>query len=330
MFRPRFIPRQPTPALSYTPLLAKTAETGETGETAETAARTPSTRRTRRALVYCLPLVSLLLTGMSCSNSTVIISVTHSQASALRLSLTIRDQYSDKPAVQVFVEIRDATTNQLVGLAKPAHLTCNGQDIMPIIQGSEHACPRQPPGGAYQIAYTDEHGASTTLTVPVPKGAFTLLSPQPGAHVPIPTNYALSVRFSLPLPVTQASLDDSVSVWCGAVGHGPLCGGVDSTEPSSLPTPVTTPSVANGIRSTPTPDTTVFSCPPSPPLENGVVSVRADQVTLNLTGDFSSFLPGPGGISVSMSECTMPDPAGFASVLVTFADSLTAPITWVY
>jgi len=310
-----FISRRPTPAPSHAPLQAQPAEP---------AARKPSTRRTRRALLYCLPLVSLLLTSMSCSRSTVIISVTHSQASALRLSLTIRDQYSDKPTVQVFVEIREATTNQLVGLAKPAHLTCNGQDIMPIIQGSEPSCPRQPPGGAYQIGYTDEHGASTALTVPVPKEVFALLSPQPVAHVPIPTNGALSVRFSTPLPASQASLDGSAIVWCGATGQA-TCGGVVSR---SLYDTVATPSVANGTISTPTPDT--VSCRPSPPLENGFVSVRGDQVTLNLTGDFGSFLPGPGGITLSMSECTMPDPAGFASVRVTFADGLTAPITWVY
>jgi hypothetical protein len=27
-------------------------------------------------------------------------------------------------------------------------------------------CPRLPPGGAYQIGNTDEHGATTTVTVP--------------------------------------------------------------------------------------------------------------------------------------------------------------------
>jgi hypothetical protein len=86
-------------------------------------------------------------------------------------------------------------------------MTCNGQDITPTVQGFAHPCPRQPPGGAYQIAYTDEHGATTTVTVPVPKGVFALLSPQPGAHVPIPRNGALPVRFSIPLPASQASLD---------------------------------------------------------------------------------------------------------------------------
>jgi hypothetical protein len=75
----------------------------------------------------------------------------------------------------------------------------------------------------------------------------------------------------------------------------------------------------------------LVSCLPSPPLENGLVSVRGEQVTLNMTGNFDTFEPGPGGISVGMSECTMPDPAGFASVRATFVDNLlSAPITWVW
>jgi hypothetical protein len=271
---------------------------------------------------------------MSCSGAIVPIPpVTHSPASALRLSVIIFDQYSDsaKPTVQLGVQLFEATTNQLVRLAKRAQLTCNGQDILPAIHG-EPSCPRQPPGGAYQIAYTDEQGATTTLTVPVPKGVFALLSPQPGAHVPIP-NGALPVRFSLPLPVSQASLEDGwARVGCGAA-DGPKCGEVVSPALSSLSTPVATPSVANGTRSassTPTP-ATAFSCRPTPPLENwgAVVSVRADQVTFYLSGYFDSFLVGPGVIMVYMQECTMPDPAGFAAVLVTFDDSLTAPITWV-
>jgi hypothetical protein len=212
-----FSPRRPTPAPSYAPLQAKRADT---------VARKPSRRRTRRAPLCCLSLAGLLLAGMSCSHTTVIIPITHSPASDLRLSWTISDQYSNKPTVQLVVQLQEVTNTQVVGLAKPAHLTCNGQDIMPPIQCTAPSCARQPPGGAHQIAYTDEHGATTTLTVPVPNGVFALLSPQPGAQILIPRSGELSVRFSLPLPASQASLEDGAAfVWCGAAGQQ-SCGGV--------------------------------------------------------------------------------------------------------
>jgi hypothetical protein len=293
------------------------------------AERTPSFRRVRRSLLYYLPLVSLVLAILACGSfvpysKRASIAITHRPASDLRLSLGIRDQYSDKPAIVVLVEVHEGTSGQVFGLAKPAKMTCNGQDITPTIQGFVHPCPRQPPGGAYQITYTDEHGATSTVTVPVPKGIFAILSPQPGAHVPIPTNGVLPVRFSTPLPSSQTSLDINTGIaWCGAPQW--TCGEVVATLPSAA---VATPSVANGTVTTATPD--LVSCPPSPPLENGIVSLRGDQVTLNMTGNFGSFQPGPGGISVGMSECTMPDPAGFASVRATFVDNLlNVPITWV-
>jgi hypothetical protein len=77
---------------------------------------TPSIRRARRSLLYYLPLVSVVLAILACGtfvpSKRVSIAVTHRPASDLRLSLGIRDQYTDKPTILVLVEVHEGTSGQ--------------------------------------------------------------------------------------------------------------------------------------------------------------------------------------------------------------------------
>ena len=289
----------------------------------DTAAQPAPGRRARRASLRYLPLMTLLLAIWACGG-TAVVAVTHKPASQLRIALDIAGQYSNRPTVQIGVEIYDLVNQQSFALAKSARLTCNGSDIVPTIQSGTHTCPRQPPGGAYHIEYTDEHGVSTTVTVPIPTGVFALLSPQPGALVPIPTIGALSVRFSIPHLVAPASVTDgSIDASCGDVQYS--CG-LETSGP--FDNPIATPSVANGS-GTAVATSNALTCPPSPLPKNLHATMHGDQVTYILSDDFTSFQPGPGSIDLWIAMCMSPNPAGFAAARVTFSDSISAPITWV-
>src|SRR5262249_19273801 len=135
----------------------------------------------RHTVLLLLPFLSLPFVLNACGAVTV--PVTHRPASSLHLQIHIANQYqgqtSDQAKVYVTVKVFDGTNANGVSLADKAHLTCNGNDIKyppPATVAGAGPCPRQPPGGSYKFTYTDEHGASTTATVPVSADAFSILS----------------------------------------------------------------------------------------------------------------------------------------------------------
>jgi hypothetical protein len=273
-----------------------------------------------QAPLRSLPVLTLLLALWACGRGSLITVITHRPASDLRLALTIRGQYQHTPTVSMQVQIFDGASPQTVFLPNGAHLTCNGGDIKPTPETLVHLCSRQAPGGTYQIAYADEHGAVTTLLVPVPYGEFAIRSPQVGAVVQIPTNGALEVRFATPIPTGGMVSFGSTTAWCGVAPT--LCGAVmlDPTHfayptPSVAPASAATSTVATGCAAAPAPQTPLVTMS-----EGGGVAV--------LTGDYSAFQPGPGTIDVSMTVCETPGNTGFASATVTFSDTLSVPITW--
>lgn len=224
------------------------------------------TKRRLYALLLMLPMLSLILAIWACGFTyTPRVGyrpppVTHKPASQLRLEIQITGQYSqygDRPITLVHVRIFEVSNSNEVSLADNASLTCNGTDINSSSDNLGRSCPQQPPGGAYRIVYTDEHGAATTVVVPVFLGTFAILSPQAGAAVPIPTNGALTIRYTAPTPPKNGSVAvDSVSAAC-SISPAQPCGAVyASLRPSATPTPngpaIATPTENRGP-ATPTP-----------------------------------------------------------------------------
>jgi hypothetical protein len=313
-----------------------------------------------RSSLRFLPLLSLLLAVWACTIGSHIgartLPITHRPASELRLVIQITGQYSDRPYVVVLVHIFEGTNPNEVALAGRAHMTCNGSDISPsspAFQLVEGSCPRQPPGGSYRFTYTDEHGASATVVVPIPLGSFAILSPLAGSTVPIPTNGPLTVRYVTPIPPTSGSVAiDSVTASCRTSLD--VCGTVyASLQHNDTPTPsvgagssitttledrglppaaasafaeLATPTPAPGA--TPTPEATLT---PGGGAESSTATVTqsGNMGTITLKGDYSRFNPGPGEVDLSVEAQVVPHRGGFAAATVTFVeDTISAPITW--
>jgi len=273
---------------------------------------------------------SLLLVFVACGTT---LPVTHHPASELRLEIIIGDQFNEKPNVSVSVHIHDETNQREVALADNTRVTCNGTDIsadaktIPIIRTNPifvlGFCPRQPPGGSYKIAYTDEQGASTTATVPVPSGAFSILSPPPGSTVPIPMDDAFTLRLSLPTPPPggSASVDD-IMLTCGANEN--TCEELFWTDLQKEATPP--------VSATPTPQVTLtpFLKPtPSPaPAPTATLSQDGAIATITLRADYSQVAPNAARIVVFAHVQAPPDPGGFAAATAVYGEQFSSDITW--
>lgn len=136
-----------------------------------------------RLPLLLLPLLSVALAIWACGASP---SFTDQPGSELVLKVTIENQYfaPDQPNVMITVQLF-TSTGLWVWPDAQAQITCDGVHIthgpnVPV------PCPRQPPGGAYRITYTDGHGAATTATVPIPTGTLALSSPRAGGGYPSP------------------------------------------------------------------------------------------------------------------------------------------------
>jgi hypothetical protein len=148
--------------------------------------------------------------------------VTHLPASQLRLALQITGQYDNTPNVTVAVLVREAASDSVVSLPDKARLTCNGSNIKPTFPSTTQPCPREPPGGAYRIVFTDEHGAASTFVVPVPVGSLAFISPRDRSSVPIPTNNQLTIRFAIPVAPPKSSVTvNNITAWCHAASNQP-------------------------------------------------------------------------------------------------------------
>ncbi len=227
----------------------------------------------------------------------------------------------------------DETNQREVALADNTRVTCNGTDIsadaktIPIIRPNPifvlGFCPRQPPGGSYKIAYTDEQGASTTATVPVPSGAFSILSPPPGSTVPIPIDDAFTLRLSLPTPPPggSASVDD-IMLTCGANEN--TCEELFWTDLQKEATPP--------VSATPTPQVTLtpfLKRTPSPaPAPTATLSQDGAIATITLRADYSQVAPNAARIVVFAHVQAPPDPGGFAAATAVYGEQLSSDITW--
>lgn len=312
----------------------------------------------RRFLLWLLLLTSLALTILACSIVNVSPRralpppVTHLPASQLRLMIQITGQYGITPTVKVWAHFFDANNTQEFSLADKARLTCNGSDIKPIYPNNViRNCPRQPPGGAYRLEYTDEHGAATTVVVPVPAGQYAILSPRAGSAVHIPTDGALAVRFAVPILPPNSSItlleviaacQETPSVSCDSIANNfiiaatptPLTGVPSPTAFVFHGPPTPTPSSSDPTatvyenRGPPTPTPPPGSTPTAPEFD-GTVTQTGGVATVALVGDYTSFRPGPGSIEISIMEQIAPDRGGFAAASATMGGDTTTNITWV-
>jgi hypothetical protein len=268
----------------------------------------------------------------------------------LRLLIQITGQYGDASTVQTQIDIVDARSGQVFSLPDKARLTCNGSDVKPIYPNNViRTCPRQPPGGAYHFTFTDEHGATTTIVVPVPTGQLAILSPRDGSTVYIPRDGALAIHFTLPIPpphsrivqfLAMASCQTTSSAACN-VGQSyyvpstptPLVGVPTATAfPATFP-PTPTPSSSNPTATVyenhgpPTPTPPPGSTPTIPDYD-GTVTQTGGPGAVALVGDFTQFRPGAGSIELTITEQFTPDPGAFASVSARMDGTATANITW--
>ncbi len=107
------------------------------------------------------------------------------------------------PDVRMDVEV-DVLSRIGSPLDRGQRLTCDGQtdpaEKRPW-RSLTFRLPRRPPGQAYHCVYTDERGATTELTVPVPLGKLAFISPTAGAHLlPLGDGARLPIRYTFPAP----------------------------------------------------------------------------------------------------------------------------------
>jgi hypothetical protein len=303
---------------------------------------------------HWLPLLALLLMAFSglplvaCGAS-----ITHKPAAQLRLLIDINHEQPQDGAPTFFIgaSLLDGATGAYVTPPAGAHITCNGVAMW--------HCPQQLPGSSYQITYTDEHGAATTVGVGVPEVAYAILSPVAGGTAPIPTDGVLTIRFAAPrfLPTWTVAIDRA-SAQCGAqAGTGQCAVEADahgSVVPPAAPAArlAARPAAARsrGVSATSTPPATFTPPPDTPPRIDTPTPLRATStpdgsgapspssvtVTLNgsesralLRGDYSRWEPGPGGrIALSLRAEGHVEPSGFQSVTVRVAEFQAVSVIW--
>jgi hypothetical protein len=308
-----------------------------------------------------LPLLAALLvvvSGLPLANCGASLPpVTNKPVAELRLVISIYGQYvrlDGASTVDLQVSLLDAETHAAVSPPKGARITCNGDDVTPTRPPPAfYPCPAQA-SGSYAVVYTDEHGAATTVQVPVPTGPFAILSPRPNDTVAIPTD-TLAVSFVAPaVPQGGSVIISPVTAWCGDEnGNLGKCGIVSAEAQNKvLPTPGPTGSRSGGaamlaeIVATPTPPTPPPSGSPTPrptlqadatatgagvpaPTSSAVIEfAHTGGGVILLRGKFDGFTPGPGQVDVLTSVQVNPGPSGFQSVTGAYLDQFEIPITW--
>jgi hypothetical protein len=284
-------------------------------------------------------------------------SIAHQPASQLRLAISIAHQYSsdqlggqagEQPLVDVSVQLLDQA-RRAVWPPDKAQFTCNGKPMaIAFIK-----CLRQPLGGAYQIGYTDERGATTIVTVPVPLDTYSLLSPSPGGAATLPSKGELALRLATPVfPADTISTVEQVIVWGSIPSYQDpyVISALPHEQATPPPTPQTnipherpqmavlTEAATPAPVSTPTPPPPVP--PPTPSVTPGHPCLPAGSTVATVThadraedilvySDYACWAPGPGKINFAVHAETHPAPSGFLSVSATFRDDLSYPVKWV-
>jgi hypothetical protein len=311
--------------------------------------------RALRSRILRLPLLALLLMSLSglplaaCGAS-----VTHKPAAELRLIIYINHSQDEvtgensdtAPHFYIGYSLLDGATGSSVVLPEGAAITCNGIALW--------KCSQQPSGGAYQFTFTDEHGAVTTVTVPVPQGGFAILSPHSGGTAVIPTDGLLTIHYatSLFLPGWTIAVDRA-SAECDIQNHTSICAVETSPQnqasgsanaawavpvaPGATPTPPATPTApaitptppTQSATTTPTSACAPVVTPSATPDATSTPTPGSVERAVLLRGDFSRWVPGCGRITLFLRAEGKLEPSGFQSVTVKITDTGIIPVTWV-
>ncbi|HEX8033765.1 MAG TPA: hypothetical protein VF510_07955 [Ktedonobacterales bacterium] len=251
---------------------------------------------------------------LSACSRPAVVHLSTAPAEKLRLGLVFTQALAPSAQVIVDVTLSTAPGNQ-IQLADNQHLTVNGQTVdasssVPLdCCGYRFTVPRPPAGGKYTAVYTDERGQQTTVVVPAPQRDLTITSPTAHAQIAIPNpGGQVAVQYTVPSlfpSISPLSRFPSTQIHAGAEGHCRV-----ATSPGIV---ASAPSCIN-----------VGSAQPD---ETGS-AVISD--THALPGDgFGNLAPGPGDLYVGVNVHGNLPPAGFASVLISFTDTVYIPITWV-
>ena len=288
--------------------------------------------------------------------------LSHVAARDLTLQVSVFGKDVSDPTVIVQVRYLVAGYAGVPYISSAHTLTCNGVPIPLTTRINAATVPRQPPGGAYTLVYTDDQHQRTTLTVPVPRGAFAITAPAEGAHIKIPQPPAASgAGFT-----TGGSSAPILTTSLAALDPTPAPPTTPTAPPmNATPTPPATlsPSASPTAGGTPTrgPDRvgqppiifryTVPTIPTSATanleltarcgqvggLQCGMISGFARQMTgtFALTDSsvapgygFESFVPGPGELDAKLTAGWALPSSGFKQARVDYSDQVAIHVTW--
>lgn len=261
------------------------------------------------------PVVAALcaMVVLSACGGPAVVHLSTAPAKQLQLGLVFTQALA--PSAQVIVDVTMSTApGNRVQLDDNQHLTVNDKtvDASAVSLGCcayRFTVPRPPAGGKYTVVYTDERGQQTSVVVPAPQRDLMITSPAAHAQIAIPNpGGQVAVQYTVPSlfpPTSPLSRFPSTQIHAGAEGHCRV-----ETSPGIV---ASAPSCIN-----------VGSAQPD---ETGS-AVISD--THALPGDgFGNLAPGPGDLYVGVNVHGNLPPAGFASVLISFTDTVYIPITWV-
>ncbi len=242
---------------------------------------------------------------MACGRQVPLPVLDHAPASALSLVIAFDDNTKVSDTL-VVLTVEFFTGGHEADLSGKQQLTCNGVAFsQPSPYGGRSVkVERQPAGGSYTFAYTDEQEHTTTFSVPA-IGRLALTSPAPGAAVPIPR------------PVAQAPTPSAIEgTRTPDLAHAPLTVhyAVPGLPPYSLATVVMT-AWGNGG------EVQGRAAEPA----TGTYSISDASIAYSY--GFESFMPGAGDIT-SLLQVTWWQVTDFQQVKLTYSSYTESPVVW--
>ena len=242
---------------------------------------------------------------MACGRQAPLPVLDHAPASALSLVIAFDDNTKVSDAL-VVLTVEFFSGGHEADLSGKQQLTCNGVAFsQPSAYGGRSVkVDRQPAGGSYTFAYTDEQGHMTTFSVPA-IGRLALTSPAPGAAVPIPRRVS---QVATPSAIEGTRTPD--------LAHVPLTVryAVPNLPPYSVAYVVMTAWGSGG-------EVQGRAAEPV----TGTYSISDASIAYSY--GFESFTPGPGDIT-SLLQVTWWQVTDFQQVKVMYSSYTDSPLVW--
>jgi hypothetical protein len=262
------------------------------------------------SLAGLLALACLLVVSVACALPGTGSRQPYPPGHQLRLQVDITDQFSHLEQADVQVMVRFPTMGELAP-ADNAHVTCNGHDVTPRTQGAfsshldgYHPCLRQPAGGAYHLLYTDEAGAVTSATIPVPTNELAFRSPTDGESFHFVRTTPLVIRLAVPVPAEGGNVTFN-SLRLAPCAKGTLCPYQYVDRKASLQPTAALTAIASAI----------------------TMGVTQSQGECTIQLDTFSLGTGPNTLSASVDVMTPMQESGFEDAAAIFHDTTDAGFT---